>query len=185
VELARVAAQQGTNGGQQLTIDQEELLAADERLFASFHLLLNGWDAADVAAELDLSERELRRMLVRLDAAKLIELQPKLKVRLRTSNVITWRNNGPVRRHYEQKVKSEFLRSDFDGRHEQLSFGSAELSDASAKILMRKAELLARDFADLAALDSGLPAKEKRSMGLLLAFRPWVFSIYDGLRKKA
>jgi DNA-binding Xre family transcriptional regulator len=184
VEVARMAAQQTTTGGQQLTIAQEELLASDSRLLACFHLLLNGWGAAAIAAELDLSERELRQLLVKLDAGKLIELQPKLKASLRTSNVISWRSNGPVRRLYEQQVKTEFLQSDFTGRNELIDFASAELSDASAKILARKAKMLARDFAELAALDAGLPAQEKRSMGWLMALRPWVFSMYDGLRKK-
>lgn len=184
VEVARMAAQQTTQGGQQLTIAQEELLASDSRLLACFHLLLNGHQPTAIAAELDLVERELRRLLVKLDAGKLIELQPKLKVRLRTSNVISWRSNGPVRRLYEQQVKIEFLQVDFTGRNELIDFASAELSDASAKILTRKAELLARDFAELAALDAGLPNKEKRSMGLLVALRPWVFSMYAGLRKK-
>lgn len=184
VEVARMAAQQTTLGSQQLTIEQEEMLASDSRLLACFHLLLNGHEPPGIASELDLPERELRRLLVKLDAAKLIELQPKLKVRLRTSNVISWRTNGPVRRLYEQQVKMEFLQSDFTARHESISFASAELSDASAKILTRKAEVLARDFAELAALDAGLPDEDKRSMGLLLALRPWVFSMYDGLRKK-
>lgn len=184
MEVARMAAQQVTPGGQQLTIEQEETLASDSRLLACFHLLLNGRETSAIASELDLTERELRRLLVKLDAARLIELQPKMRVRLRTSNVISWRSNGPVRQLYEQQVKTEFLQSDFTGRHESISFASAELSDASAKILARKAEMLARDFAELAALDSGLPDKDKRSMGLLLALRPWVFSMYDGLRKK-
>ena len=90
-----------------------------------------------------------------------------------------------MRRLYEQQVKTEFLQADFTGRHELISFASAELSEASAKILTRKAEMLARDFAELATLDAGLPDGEKRSMGLLLALRPWVFSMFDGLRKKA
>ena len=184
VEVARMAAQQTTPGGQQLTIEQEETLAQDSRLLACFHLLINGHQPMAVARELDVSERDLRRLLVKLDAAKLIELQPKLKVRLRTSNVISWRSNGPVRRLYEQQVKQEFLQAEFTGRHELISFASAELSEASAKILARKAEVLARDFAELAALDAGLRDKGKRSMGLLLALRPWVFSMYDGLRRK-
>ena len=184
VEVARMAAQQTTPGGQQLSIEQEQTLAEDSRVLACFHLLINGHESASIANELDLTERELRRLLVKLDAAKLIELQPKLKVRLRTSNVISWRNNGPVRRLYEQQVKQEFLQAEFTGRHEAINFASAELSEASAKILSRKVEMLARDFAELAALDAGLPYKEKRSMGLLLALRPWVFSMYDGLRKK-
>lgn len=184
-ELARMAAQQSAPGSQQLSIEQEQVLASDSRLLACFHLLLNGRPTADVGRDLDLPERELRRLLVKLDAAKLIELQPKLKVRLRTPNVIAWRSDGPVRRLYEQQVKTEFLQAEFTGRHETVHFATAELSEASAKILTRKAEMLARDFADLAALDAGLPGKEKRSMGLLVALRPWVFSMFDGLRKKA
>ncbi|MET0534912.1 MAG: helix-turn-helix transcriptional regulator [Steroidobacter sp.] len=184
-ELARMAAQQNTPGSQQLTLEQEQALASDARLLACFHLLLNGRQTVDIGRELDLPERELRRLLVKLDTAKLIELQPKLKVRLRTSNVIVWRSDGPVRRLYEKQVKLEFLQGEFTGRHELISFASAELSEASAKILTRKAEVLARDFAELASLDAGLPGKEKRSMGLLLAFRPWVFSmLFDGLRRQ-
>jgi DNA-binding Xre family transcriptional regulator len=183
-EVAKMAAQQTTTGGQQLTLEQEQVLASDWQLLACFHLLLNGRPAIDAGRELNLQERQLRSLLVKLDAAKLIELQPKLKVRLRTPNVIAWRSDGPVRRLYEQQVKTEFLQAEFTGRHELINFASAELSEASAKMLTRKAEMLARDFAELAALDAGLPDKEKRSMGLLLAFRPWVFSMFDGLRKK-
>lgn len=181
-ELVRMASQQ-TTPGQELTLEQEEVLAADVRLLACFYLLINGRDAQGIATEIKLSERELRRLLVQLDAAKLIELQPKLKVRLRTSNVILWRGNGPVRRVYEQQVMTEFLRAEFQGRNELIHFNSSELSLASAKVLARKVASLTRDFAELAALDAGLPDHEKHSMGLLLALRPWVFSMYDGLRK--
>lgn len=184
-EVARMAAQQTTSDASQLTLEQEQVLASDWHLLACFHLLLNGRQPADIGRELDLAERQLRGLLVKLDAAKLIELQPKLKARLRTPNVIAWRSNGPVRRLYEQQVKTEFLQAEFTGRQELINFASAELSEASAKILRRKTELLARDFAELAALDAGLADKEKRSMGLLLALRPWVFSMFDGLRKKA
>jgi DNA-binding Xre family transcriptional regulator len=182
-EAVRMSAPQASPG-QQLTLEQEEVLASDPRTLATFYLLLNGRTAAHIAREIGLGDRDLRRTLVRLDSVKLIELQPKLKARLRTSNVIAWRPNGPVRRTYEQQVKSEFLQAAFDSRGELLSFGSAELSEASASILGRKVEALARDFADLAALDAALPDTEKRSMGLMLALRPWVFSMYDGLRHK-
>jgi len=183
-EVARMAAEHGGVGSQQLSLEQEETLAADSRLLACFHLLLNGRQSAEIATELRLPERELRKLLVKLDAAKLIELQPKLKVGLRTSNVISWRSNGPVRRLYEQQVKTEFLQAEFNGRCELLSFASAELSEDSARILIRKAEMLARDFAELTALDAATAVKDKRCMGLLLALRPWVFSTYDGLRRE-
>ncbi|MBB6096365.1 transcriptional regulator with XRE-family HTH domain [Povalibacter uvarum] len=184
-EVVQISAPQPLERRQQLTVDQEEALASDPRTLATFHLLLNGYDSASIAAELGLNDRDLRRLLVKLDAAKLIELGTKLKVRLRTSNVIAWRSDGPVRRAYEEQVKGEFLRAAFQDKDELLNFGSAELSAASVNIIVRKLEALARDFADLAALDASLPGRdEKRSMGLMLAMRPWVFSMYAGLRQK-
>ncbi|HKE93687.1 MAG TPA: helix-turn-helix transcriptional regulator [Povalibacter sp.] len=183
-EVVRMAAQQTTPGGQHLTLAQEGTLASDPQLFATFYLLLNGREPLAIAAELGLNERELRRLFVRLDAEKLIELQPRLRVRLRTSHVIAWRSDGPVRKLYERQIKSEFLQGDFTSPGELINFCSAELSDASARILARKVESLARDFADLAALDAGIAHAERRSMGLMLALRPWVFSMYQGLRSK-
>lgn len=183
-EVVRMAAQRTDHEGQRLTQAQEQVLASEPRLLAVFYLLLNGRTPHAIATELDLQERELRRLLVRLDAERLVELQPRMKVRLRTSHVIDWRSDGPVRRLYEQQIKQEFLQGDFAGRGETLNFSSAELSEASARILARKIEMLARDFADLAALDAGAPDDQKRSMGLMLALRPWVFSMYQGLRSK-
>jgi hypothetical protein len=90
--------------------------------------------------------------------------------------------DGPVHRLYERQVKEEFLQSEFQGACEALHFRSAELSEASAKILLRKLNQLAQEFADYAALDVNLPAADKRSVALLLAFRPWVFSMFDSLR---
>ena len=133
---------------------------------------------------MDLTDRALREIYVKLDAARLIELQPRLKARLRVGPVVTWRVDGPVHRVYEQQVKSEFLKSEFQGNDEVLHFRSAELSEASTRILIRKLEQLARDFAELATLDVGLSASEKKNVALLAAFRPWVFSMFQGLRAK-
>ena len=63
-----------------------------------------------------------------------------------------------------------------------MHFRSAELSDASCRVLLRKLERLATEFRDLAELDRSLPARDKRSMAMVLAARPWVFSMFEGLR---
>jgi len=165
-----------------LSVDQEDLLASDAKLLACFYLLLNGHSSGEVIERLDLNERSLRSLLVKLDAVRLIELLPKLKARLRVGPVVTWRLDGPVHRLYERQVKAEFLQSEFQGACEALHFRSAELSDASAQILRRKLNQLVQEFADYAALDVNLPASEKHSVALLLALRPWVFSMFDGLR---
>jgi DNA-binding Xre family transcriptional regulator len=180
-ELVRIAADTRESRSQYLTLEQEQSLAGDLSLLACFYLLLNGRTSAEIQQRLALSERELRVLYVKLDTARLIELQPRLKARLRVGPVITWRADGPMRRVYEQRVKTEFLQSQFRGPDEALHFRTAEISEASARILARKLEQLARDFAELATLDIGLPMQEKQGVGLLMAFRPWIFSMFSEL----
>ncbi|MBC7983498.1 MAG: helix-turn-helix transcriptional regulator [Candidatus Obscuribacterales bacterium] len=182
-ELMRMASGSMEPHAKMLSVEQEQLLASSPRLLACFYLLLQGRSSAEILTRLDISERELRGLYVKLDTARLIELLPRLKTRLRVGPVVTWRSDGPVHQLYEAQVKEEFLRSDFKETHEALHFRSAELSDASARLLSRKLEQLAQEFADFAALDMHLPTKDKQSVALLLAFRPWVFSMFGGLRR--
>jgi transcriptional regulator with XRE-family HTH domain len=181
-ELVKSASASAEQQSQYLSIEQEQLLASDARLLACFYLLLNGHGSEEILTRMNLNERGLRSLYVKLDAVRLIEVLPKLKARLRVGPVVTWRLDGPVHKLYEEQVKSEFLRSEFQGDCAALHFRSAELSEASAKILLRKLNQLAQEFADYAALDVHLPSSEKRSVALLLAFRPWVFSMFNGLR---
>jgi DNA-binding Xre family transcriptional regulator len=180
-ELVRIAAESHEPGAKFLSLEQEQLLADNPKLLACFYLLLNGRSSAEVIERMGLNERELRKFYVALDAARLIELQPRLKARMRVGPVITWRVDGPMYRVYEQQVKAEFLQSEFQGPQESLHFRSAEISEASAQILRRKLEHLEKDFAELAALDVGLPMREKQNVALLVAFRPWVFSMFSSL----
>jgi hypothetical protein len=120
--------------------------------------------------------------MLRLDALRLIEMRPKLRARARTASVIAWRSDGPIRRRYGQQIRQEFLQGPFSRPGEAPHFLSAELSDASCKVLLRKIERMAGEFRDLADLDRTVPAKEKRSMATLLAVRPRVFSVFDSLR---
>jgi DNA-binding Xre family transcriptional regulator len=180
-EVVRIAAESQETPSKFLTIDQEQLLADSPRLLACFYLLLNGRSSAEIIERMALSERELRKFYVMLDNAKLIELLPKLKARLRVGPVITWRTDGPMYRVYERRVKAEFLQSEFKGPLEALHFRSAEISEASAKVLARKLEHLEKDFVEMATLDVGLPAAQKQNVALLVAFRPWVLSMFSSL----
>lgn len=181
VEVVRIAAEARDTPTRTLTIEQEQLLADSPHLLACFYLLLNGRSSAEVMKRMALSERDLRKLYVALDAARLVELQPRLKARLRVGPVITWRTDGPMYRVYERHVKAEFLQSEFKGPLEALHFRSAEISEASARILARKLERLERDFVEMATLDVGLPAVQKQNVALLVAFRPWVLSMFGSL----
>ncbi len=58
-------------------------------------------------------------------------------------------------------MRAEFLQGAFTGPSESLTFHSAELSAASVRILQRKIERLALDFADPAALDVHVKPRDK------------------------
>jgi len=76
------------------------------------------------------------------------------------------------------------MRSSFLAQDETLQFRSAEMSEASRMVLQRKLARLAADFNELAELDRHLPSREKRSVALMMACRPWVWSMFDGLRRR-
>jgi DNA-binding Xre family transcriptional regulator len=181
-EVVRLASEQSADTPESLTLEQENALAADPQLLACFYLLANGRTGRDVSTQLGVDERAVRRWMVRLDALRLIELRSKLRARTRAASVIAWRPDGPLRRLYENQIRQEFLQAAFSRSGEALHFLTAELSDASCKVLLRKLERMAGEFRDLAELDRTMPPRDKRSMAVMLAVRPWVFSMFKGLR---
>jgi len=182
-ELMRPVPAAGENSST-LSAAQEAALAADPELLGCFYLLTNGRTPREVAAELGADEKVLRRWLVKLDNLQLVELRARLGARLRVHAPISWRDDGPIRRTYEHQVREEFMRSAFAAQDESLHFRSAELSEASRVVLQRKLSRLTADFNELAELDRHLPSRDKRSVALMMACRPWVFSMFDGLRKR-
>ena len=168
-----------------LSLEQERTLARNPSLLACFYLLLNGHSIDDTRERLNLSARAMRGLLTELSSAQLADVDGKRNLRFHVRLPIAWRQDGPVRRLYERQVRAEFLQGPFTGPNEQLMFHSAELSSASVRILQRKIERLALDFADLAALDVHVKARDKSSIALLLACRPWVFSMFSAFRESA
>lgn len=182
-EVTRLAAEQSADAAELLTLEQETALAGDANLFACFYLLANGRTAREIGTALSVDERQVRRWMVRLHALRLVELRSGARARARTGSAIAWRKDGPVRKLYEKKVREEFLQSSFSGTGAALHFRSAELSDASCRVFLRKLERLAAEFRDLAELDRSLPSRDKRSVAVLLAARPWVFSMFESLHQ--
>ena len=179
-ELARVSTHQNQHPVTTLTIEQESALANEPRLFLCFYLLINGWTPSRIKKRLGMNDAQTADTITKLHRIKLIERSSRNRVRLLTARTIAWRKAGPVRRLYEQRIKAEFLDADFEAADGLLRFESAELSHSSMKIIERKIERLVKEFDDLVELDMALAPEKKKSVGLLLAFRPWVFSLVPG-----
>jgi DNA-binding Xre family transcriptional regulator len=181
-EITRLAGEGSAEAPETLSLDQEKSLAADPNLLACYYLVANGRSGSEIGAELGADAKRVRRWFVALHSLRLIEMRSGLRARARTSSAIKWRKDGPVSKLYERQVRLEFLQSPFSALNEALHFRSAELSEASCRVLLRRLDRLAAEFRDLAELDRTLPSPDKRSIGVLLAARPWVFSMFDSLR---
>ena len=174
-DLAKLTRMSSDDEVTVLTREQEQALAEDSTLLTYFYLLLIGWTPQSIASEHDLDELQQTRILTRLDRLKLLDLYPKNRVRLRTSRRIVWRANGAIRKQYERQVQEQFMNYRFTESDELFWLDTSELSDASLKVLLRKLEKLSQEFDELAELDFNVPRKEKRSIGLMLAVRPWTY----------
>ncbi len=168
----------------ELSIEQERALAQDAKLLTLFHLLLHDWSAAQVCREFSISEPEVVRLLARLDRLKLIDLGVGNRVRLRVPQHFSWRRNGPVRQRYQASAIKEYLGAEFSRQDELLRLEVRELSPASLAVLKRKLERLAIEFNEFAEVDSHLAIENRTSVGMVLAIRPWVFSMVSALRSK-
>lgn len=157
-------------------------LAEDPRLLLLFHLLLSGWNVAEIGRGFDFDAATRTLLLARLDRLGLIELLPGDRVRLRAPRQFVWRRDGPIQRRYGAQALGEFLDAPFADERSLLRFEVRELSEASLQVLRRKLERIAQEPAELAEVDSGLPGERKRSVGMAVALRPWVFSLARALK---
>jgi transcriptional regulator with XRE-family HTH domain len=174
----------GRSGAAELTLEQEAALARDERLLSVFWLLLNDWRFEDVLAGFAISRNELTLAFARLARAGLIDWGPGERARLRVPRDFEWRAGGPVKRAYGARVMAEFLKGRFDGALEMLRFEAKELSAESAAVLRRKLERLVAEFNELAEVDASLPARRRAASAILVACRPWEFSVVNALKKR-
>lgn len=184
LELARAAQKEGQRG-QILSMAQERALADDPRLLTLFHVLSNDWEVAQVRERFAMSEPEAVTLLARLDRLKLIELLPKNRVRLRVPRDFIWRSDGPVLQRYGHAAMAEFLRDDFSVPDALLRLEIRELSKPSLAVLRKQVEKLALDYVRLAEADSVLPSSQRQGIGMVLAIRPWVFSLLDVLHSQS
>lgn len=182
-ELARLA-RAPEHQAAELSLEQEALLAGDERLLSVFWLLLNGWRCADITEAFVITRTELTLALAKFERARLIDWDTGDRVRLRVAKDFVWRAGGPVKKAYGQRVTAEFLRARFAGPLELLRFEARDLSPASAAVLRRRLERMAAEFNELAEVDSTLPTRRREGVGLLLACRPWAFSAMNALKRR-
>jgi transcriptional regulator with XRE-family HTH domain len=171
-------------GSVELSLEQEAALARDEQLLSVFWLALNDWRFADIIEAFSISRTELTLAFARLERLRLIEWGPEERLRLRVPKNFQWRAGGPVKKAYGLRVTQEFLRARFDAPLELLRFETRLLAPDSAAVIKRRLERFAAEFNELAEVDSTMAARKRVGFAVLLACRPWEFSVVNALKRR-
>ncbi len=130
------------------------------------------------------SEPELVHQLAKLDKLKLIELLPKNRIKLLIAPNFSWRKNGPIQRFFVERLRDEFLHSDFDRPGEVWMVLSGMLSQVSARKLAGHARRLEREYRELNETDMHLPLEQRDQVSMIVAMRPWRPAVFHKLRRE-
>lgn len=168
----------------ELSEQQERELVADPRLLLVAYLVTNGYAFADITEHYHYSAPELIRELAKLDRLKLIELLPKNRIRLLIAPNFSWRKGGPIQRFFVDRLRDEFLHSEFNRAGEVWMVLSGMLSHASARKLADHARRMEREFKDLNAIDMHLPLEQRQQVSMIVAMRPWRPAVFQKLRRE-
>jgi len=168
---------------QQLTHEQEEEITQDLVLLLVTVCVLNRWTMEEILDWYNISEIECLQKLIRLDKLKIIELQPKNKIKLLIASNFSWRDAGPIQQFFHDKLAQEFFSSRFAGEDECLLVLKRMLSRASNQEFQRKLKRFAREFEELNKQDASLPLEERKGITVVLAARNWNYGLFRPLRK--
>lgn len=169
----------------QLSLEQEQEIAADLLLLIVTVSVINGFSFRDLIEHYAIDEHECVQKLATLDRLNLIELQPGNRIKRRIAQNFRWDPHGPIQAFFTEKVVDDFFNSRFTEQHEKLVVLNGLLSTKSNAELQQKLEVISAHFDDLRKQDAPLSMNEKAGHTLILALRQWRFPVFDKhLRQK-
>lgn len=167
----------------QLSKQQEQALIEDQHLLLVAVCARNHWKLSDITNRYQLTEPECIKLLIKLDHLGVIELMPNNRIRLLVAEDFQWIPNGPIERYFEAEIQNEFLDARFNANNEYRQYLGGALSNASAEIIIRKLQLLTKEFTALQQADAHLTINDKQNIGMVVALRPWELSAFKNLKK--
>lgn len=157
---------------EELTDEQEHYLARNPARLAYFELLLNGLKPKQIEAEFKLSPSQTVKILSDLDKWKLIEWSGQNKIKLKTTEMIRFRRNGPLRELFKQKCISDFLDNAFDGPQEFQEFRTIRLSDSTLRKFNHKLKQLLVEVGKEAEIENQAQLR-LQNIATFIAVRKW------------
>ncbi|WP_199611092.1 helix-turn-helix domain-containing protein [Flocculibacter collagenilyticus] len=167
----------------QLTPEQEKELIDNKKLFLVAVSVRDGWQFNDIITQYEIEEHECIRLLARLDKLKMIQLLPNNQYKLLIAQDFRWIPGGVLERFINQQVIGKFLSGDFNQPDSFRFYLRGNYSDATIALVRRRLEQLTKEVAQLNQQDSQLPLNKRRSVGLLMAMRPWQLGLFNDLKR--
>ncbi|MES9834085.1 MAG: helix-turn-helix transcriptional regulator [Candidatus Thiodiazotropha sp. LLP2] len=166
-----------------LSEDQEREMVGNTKLLLVAICIFNYWRFDQIIEEYDLTEPELIQLLAKLDRLRIIDLLPLNRFKLVVDKSFTWRTNGPIQKFFQRYAQPEFLNAKFLQEDEALIFNNGVLSESSRIAMLRQLKKVTGEFYRLHEQDAALPLTQRQGTSLMLALRPWDFSVFRELRR--
>lgn len=169
----------------ELSVEQEQELVADPRLFLLTYLLLNHWQLDEILAAYSFGQLELQKLLRRLEQLSLVRLIPGGRIRLLTARNFAWRADGPVQRYIIEQVLPQYFEAGFGQTDRHFRFIAGSMSLASAGQVAEAFQRCIEEFDRLVERDAKLPLEQRSAYTAVMALRPFRYSVFEELEKQS
>ena len=154
-------------------IAQENALAKEPKVLAFFDYLVRGKSVNFIKKKFNISERELTKILLKLDKIQLIELHPENKIKLLNKGEPVWNDNGPLSQRFKKEILEHFLSSS-DFSSSKFFLHDYNLEDAlKIKNKMKELELLLKSSNQKAILNN----LETKSFGVYFSLKEFSWNM--------
>lgn len=170
-ELVELAAAPPRELARELTLAQEQALTENTLLSFLFFMIISGWPPSDLHDDFGVPVKDIETQLTRLERLALIDRLSGGRVRSRIDRRVAWRR-GPMRKHFEQHMKRQFLEIDFGDPAAIYTAETAKLSPSGVARLEELIERFRLDVQQLADDDRRHSLLPRLWHTVLLAARP-------------
>lgn len=167
---------------ERLTLEQEQEIVRDRRLFVVAYAAINYWRFDDILSRYRLSESELVKILVQLEKMGVLTLHVNNRITPRIANNFSWHPDGPIEHFFREEVLPQFFAASFDEHDAIRIVKNGELTEQSRQLLVRRIDALGEYFDELCFNDRKEALYDRRTgTSLVMGVRAWQFSSFADL----
>lgn len=176
LDIARLMDTASLELRQELTVEQEEVLASNSELCAFFHQLLFGKTIRALKRSGSYDVAKIDRFKASLSNLGLAALTAGGELQLLVGRGVRWQPQGPMVKTYGKLLKQEFLNGNFEGNGAYNNFITRSLTPANHIAVKKKIKALVEEIDILTSQDNILASDETEPTSFFFATRTFYFS---------